>query len=422
MINVRMLASIGILIILLSSCKEDLLPTNIKARTESFTIKCGEATELSLSNGDILTIADSTFECNNVTSFTLTVNTVKTKREMIFSGLQTVDSEGQLLESAGMIQIDYPHDITLNSSKPIIYAASSNVAYDDMQTFTLDDRTNSWVPNSKKAEISGNQEIVLGQRLFETKCALCHSKSLGEHMTGPALAHVEKFRTMDWLKEYTRNSQAMIASGDSIAICTWNSWKPTIMTAFPDLTDNEIEAIYRFIANESKVKRIQVDSTNFIYDCSDRSKGHSFFNNPTNQIQIMPFQNNYYHVTELATRNWYNVDRYYDSDYFISNPTLKIKNVSGNLRAMIVFKNENSFINFTYSKTANHYILQNSFDKEKIQWIKDTDLYLLAYTLDQKGNFKSGAMKEIQFEEKNNDYTLTLKYPDENEFFKFLKE
>ncbi len=86
-----------------------------------------------------------------------------------------------------------------------------------------------------------------GKRLFRKQCAVCHSKDLITDATGPALAGITQLRSKQWLYAFTRNSQAMIASGDPQAVAVWNEWKPTIMNSFLSLTDNDLDAIYAYI-------------------------------------------------------------------------------------------------------------------------------------------------------------------------------
>lgn len=85
-----------------------------------------------------------------------------------------------------------------------------------------------------------------GEQLYK-KCSVCHATDMVTRATGPALGGVTKIRSRDWLYDFTRNSQRMIAAQDPIALELWDKWKPAVMTSFPDLTDNDLEAIYAYI-------------------------------------------------------------------------------------------------------------------------------------------------------------------------------
>ncbi len=89
-----------------------------------------------------------------------------------------------------------------------------------------------------------------GKTLFKNFCAQCHSKDMKTAATGPALGGASE-RWSDYplsdLYSWIRNSQAMIASGHPRAAELWNEYKPTVMTAYPDLTDEEIASILLYV-------------------------------------------------------------------------------------------------------------------------------------------------------------------------------
>ena len=103
------------------------------------------------------------------------------------------------------------------------------------------------------ASMSGMQAQATadaGKTVFKNYCASCHAKNMKSAMTGPALANAEA-NWADYPKEdlynWIRNSQAMIAAGHPRATQLWNEYKPTVMTAFPALTDEEIEGTLLYI-------------------------------------------------------------------------------------------------------------------------------------------------------------------------------
>jgi cytochrome c551/c552 len=91
-----------------------------------------------------------------------------------------------------------------------------------------------------------------GNTLFKNNCAACHSRNTIVDAIGPALKNVEE-RWADYPREdlysYIRNSQFSLENKHPKAIQLWKEWQPTIMNAFPNLTDEEIEAILVFIEN-----------------------------------------------------------------------------------------------------------------------------------------------------------------------------
>lgn len=87
-----------------------------------------------------------------------------------------------------------------------------------------------------------------GKELFKNYCAACHSKDMRSAATGPALGGAQvRWADDKALYEWIRNSQASVKKGHPRAVEIWNQYKPTIMTAFPNLTDDEIGSLLAYI-------------------------------------------------------------------------------------------------------------------------------------------------------------------------------
>jgi mono/diheme cytochrome c family protein len=95
-------------------------------------------------------------------------------------------------------------------------------------------------------------DAVLGKALFNTNCASCHK--LNKKMTGPALANVETRLSeeegldREWIYKWIKNSKGMVDSGDSYAVKIYNEYNGTAMTAFPQLSDTDIDNILAYTA------------------------------------------------------------------------------------------------------------------------------------------------------------------------------
>nr|WP_044404745.1 c-type cytochrome [Lacinutrix sp. Hel_I_90] len=95
-------------------------------------------------------------------------------------------------------------------------------------------------------------DAVLGKALFNTNCASCHK--LNKKMTGPALANVETRLSeeegldREWIYKWIKNSKGMVDSGDSYAVKIYNEYDGTAMTAFPQLSDTDIDNILAYTA------------------------------------------------------------------------------------------------------------------------------------------------------------------------------
>jgi predicted CXXCH cytochrome family protein len=85
-----------------------------------------------------------------------------------------------------------------------------------------------------------------GKALFQANCASCHSPL--KESTGPALQGADKrVPSKEWLYNWVHNSSAVIASGDKYANDLYARYNKTAMTAFPNLTTQEIEAIITYV-------------------------------------------------------------------------------------------------------------------------------------------------------------------------------
>lgn len=95
-------------------------------------------------------------------------------------------------------------------------------------------------------------DAVKGKSLFNQNCAACHS--LNRKMTGPALANVETRLAEDegldkeWLYRWIKNSPGVIKSGDAYGVKIYNEYNQAAMTAFPTLSDADIDDILAYTA------------------------------------------------------------------------------------------------------------------------------------------------------------------------------
>lgn len=80
-----------------------------------------------------------------------------------------------------------------------------------------------------------------GRKIFRSLCASCHK--LDKKFIGPALGGIEERRENDWLKKWIRNNAELRASGDRDAIAIYEEYNGSPMTAFPQLSDQQIDDI-----------------------------------------------------------------------------------------------------------------------------------------------------------------------------------
>jgi cytochrome c551/c552 len=85
-----------------------------------------------------------------------------------------------------------------------------------------------------------------GKAIFQSNCATCHNPL--KDATGPALQNVDKtFPSHDWVYNWVHNSSAVIASGDKFANDIYNKFGKTQMTAFPQLSKDDIDAVLKYV-------------------------------------------------------------------------------------------------------------------------------------------------------------------------------
>ncbi|PRZ25011.1 c-type cytochrome [Flavobacterium granuli] len=90
---------------------------------------------------------------------------------------------------------------------------------------------------------------IKGKELFNSNCAACHK--LDGKATGPALRGIADRRDKQWLYKWIHNSADLIKSGDADAIKVFEENNKVAMTAFPQLSEGDIDNI---IAYTSEVK------------------------------------------------------------------------------------------------------------------------------------------------------------------------
>lgn len=96
-----------------------------------------------------------------------------------------------------------------------------------------------------------------GKSLFNTNCAACHK--LDKKMTGPALRNIEQKLAdeqgldREWLSAWIRNSSSVIKSGDAYATKIFDEYGGAAMTAFPQLSDEDINNLLAYTAQEAEV-------------------------------------------------------------------------------------------------------------------------------------------------------------------------
>ena len=100
-----------------------------------------------------------------------------------------------------------------------------------------------------------------GRKLYKSLCASCHK--LDRKLVGPALGKVEERRENSWLLAWIKNNAELRASGDRDAIAIHDEYNGAVMSAFPQLSDNQINDIlyYTTVGDPVKTPVVGINGT-----------------------------------------------------------------------------------------------------------------------------------------------------------------
>ncbi|MFT3793530.1 c-type cytochrome [Flavobacterium sp.] len=102
------------------------------------------------------------------------------------------------------------------------------------------------------APAAGAGDPVQGKALFNANCAACHK--LDAASTGPALRNVAEKHEKAWLYKWIHNSSDMIKSGDAAAVKLFADNGQKVMTAFPQLSEADIDNIIAYTSEPAPAK------------------------------------------------------------------------------------------------------------------------------------------------------------------------
>ena len=96
-----------------------------------------------------------------------------------------------------------------------------------------------------------SQDAAKGKEIFNANCAACHK--LDAKSTGPALRGVAAKYDKEWLYKWIKNSGELIKSGDAQAVKVFEENNKVAMTAFPQLSNEDIDNILAYTSEEAPV-------------------------------------------------------------------------------------------------------------------------------------------------------------------------
>jgi mono/diheme cytochrome c family protein len=393
-------------------------PSNIKEQV--FRVKLNADTTLKTKAGVLLKISAKTFQNTNLEEVEIKVKEIISKEELLKSGIPTVDNTGRLLESGGMINIQTNPRLDINPNNPIHASIPAVGANLKMKKYVADIENGDflWKYVSPLSHNLDFNNLLQGEQLFIQHCTSCHDKNLEKKLTGPALGCIEigeNSRDRDWLIKFTKNSQKMIAEGDKLAICNWNTYRPTIMTNFEFLSDAQINQIYNYINNESIRKDIchkgEISGRNYfdVATCDSRIDSSS---NPN----YAPIITTYYYGFSISDYKWINCDCNPFDEQEAVNPFNII--AEKDLEIFLIFKNRKSL--WPFCEWEDHYVLIETEDEKKVNLPVGEPVTIFAF-----GKSKNGHRNICEIEttiKQNNDMTLTMKDVTDDAFNKVLQK
>lgn len=88
-------------------------------------------------------------------------------------------------------------------------------------------------------------DVAEGEKLFNANCTACHA--INDKVVGPALKDIDKRQSEAWIIKWVQNSQAVVKSGDAYANKIYKEYNQSVMTAFPQLKDDQVKSILEYI-------------------------------------------------------------------------------------------------------------------------------------------------------------------------------
>jgi mono/diheme cytochrome c family protein len=220
--------------------------------------------------GSLLHITAHALDAGGATHVKLAIKEALRISDIIRASLLTL-SDGQMLSSGGMIDIEPIPGQTVKILKPISVSIPTSYLEKNMQLYKGVVGESGKINWTDPSPLPVNPQMVAidtGEQIFVRNCAPCHAT--GKSVTGPDLAYIGRLRDKKWMYDFIRNNQNVLRSGDRYANCLYEHYNKTAMPLFP-LTDVTIDGIIRYIDNES-IRRGQPIPDDHLKKCVDSCK------------------------------------------------------------------------------------------------------------------------------------------------------
>jgi cytochrome c2 len=258
--------------------------------------------------------------------------------DILLGGLTTM-AGNKPLSSAGMIYINAAKGTTLQIKKPLKVLVPTKTFNRDMQVYkgaALDNGKIDWQNPLPLSEDETIKKISVGEQLFKANCSNCHK--IDQDYTGPNLLGITNRRPKKWLYDFTRNAAKMVST-DMYSSCLARKWKPTIMTAYPNLNDQILDSLYAYIkaetdknpnANNDYGKTCCDSCESYYNSMGDLQKARNKLSleqvkyydfEQTVELQNVKIDSNSFYTTPTITSNFYTIEietvGWYNVDYLL---------------------------------------------------------------------------------------------------------
>lgn len=258
----RPILVVAMLAMVIIACQEadkaaSHLLNSSKLPSEFFVVNISRDTTLVTRQGALIKLPQGTLQASRAL-VKLEIKEAYSMQDIIRGGLTTT-SNGQPLSSGGMIYLSPADGQEVQIKKPISIAVPTPFIDTTMQLYKGEvqkDGSINWTQPQALPPNPQQQALNKGKALFVANCATCHK--IERALTGPGLAHATKklspyagSKGLELLYTWTRNNSKVLASGDCYYNDLYEKWNKTPMSAFPDLSDAELDQLYAYIDNES---------------------------------------------------------------------------------------------------------------------------------------------------------------------------
>jgi hypothetical protein len=277
------------------------ISTTDSLQTQEFIVNVHKDTLIRTAKGARIKIPADALQSNN-SEAVLLVKEAYSIEDIVRAGLTTKTGK-DLLSSSGMFYIQAKDTAAVHIKKPLSVSIPTEQIDYAMQVYqgksAPGDKIDWELPKPLK---NVSKDVVSkGEELFKENCKSCHR--LGEDAVGPDLAYIGRRRDFDWIVRFVQNNAVFRAGGgygydavvmadgrygyDTVfseydndhsdfryAICIYEKYKKSEMTAFPTLSKLDIKELCDYINIESEKRKLPYPDDE-LYICYQKCKTYN---------------------------------------------------------------------------------------------------------------------------------------------------